>query len=160
MVFHSLSKRSNLPGLRSGFVAGDAALLKQYLRYRTYHGSAMPVQHQLASTEVWQDEAHVRDNRALYRDKFARVLAILNPVLPLQMPDAGFYFWARTPGSDEDFARELHVQQAVTVLPGRYLARAGSDGSNPGEGHVRMALVASVAECVEAAERIRSFLGK
>ncbi|MES2908192.1 MAG: succinyldiaminopimelate transaminase [Pseudomonadota bacterium] len=160
VVFHSLSKRSNLPGLRSGFVAGDAAVLKQYLRYRTYHGSAMPVQHQLASTEVWQDEAHVRDNRALYRDKFARVLAILNPVLPLQMPDAGFYFWARTPGSDEDFARELHAQQAVTVLPGRYLARAGSDGSNPGEGHVRMALVASVAECVEAAERIRSFLVK
>lgn len=160
VVFHSLSKRSNLPGLRSGFVAGDAAVLKQYLRYRTYHGSAMPVQHQLASTEVWQDEAHVRDNRALYRDKFARVLAILNPVLPLQMPEAGFYFWARTPGSDEDFARELHAQQAVTVLPGRYLARAGSDGSNPGEGHVRMALVASVAECVEAAERIRSFLGK
>jgi len=160
VVFHSLSKRSNLPGLRSGFVAGDAAVLKQYLRYRTYHGSAMPVQHQLASTEVWQDEAHVRDNRALYRDKFARVLAILNPVLPLQMPEAGFYFWARTPGSDEDFARELHAQQAVTVLPGRYLARAGSDGSNPGEGHVRMALVASVAECVEAAERIRSFLQK
>jgi len=160
VVFHSLSKRSNLPGLRSGFVAGDAAVLKQYLRYRTYHGSAMPVQHQLASTEVWQDEAHVRDNRALYRDKFARVLAILNPVLPLQMPEAGFYFWARTPGSDEDFARELHAQHAVTVLPGRYLARAGSDGSNPGEGHVRMALVASVAECVEAAERIRSFLGK
>lgn len=160
VVFHSLSKRSNLPGLRSGFVAGDAAVLKQYLRYRTYHGSAMPVQHQLASTEVWQDEAHVRDNRALYRDKFARVLAILNPVLPLQMPEAGFYFWAHTPGSDEDFARELHAQQAVTVLPGRYLARAGSDGSNPGEGHVRMALVASVAECVEAAERIRSFLKK
>lgn len=160
VVFHSLSKRSNLPGLRSGFVAGDAAVLKQYLRYRTYHGSAMPVQHQLASTEVWQDEAHVRDNRALYRDKFARVFSILNPVLPLQMPDAGFYFWAQTPGSDEDFARELHAQQAVTVLPGRYLARAGSDGRNPGEGHVRMALVASVAECVEAAERIRSFLRK
>lgn len=160
VVFHSLSKRSNLPGLRSGFVAGDAAVLKQYLRYRTYHGSAMPVQHQLASTEVWQDEAHVSDNRALYRDKFARVLAILNPVLPLQMPEAGFYFWARTPGSDEDFARELHAQQAVTVLPGRYLARTGSDGRNPGEGHVRMALVASVAECVEAAERIRSFLQK
>jgi len=160
VVFHSLSKRSNLPGLRSGFVAGDASVLKQYLRYRTYHGSAMPVQHQLASAEVWQDEAHVRDNRALYREKFARVLTILNPVLPLQMPDAGFYFWARTPGSDEDFARALHAQQAVTVLPGRYLARVGSDGSNPGEGHVRMALVASVAECVEAAERIRSFLKK
>lgn len=160
VVFHSLSKRSNLPGLRSGFVAGDAAVLKQYLRYRTYHGSAMPVQHQLASTEVWQDEAHVRDNRALYREKFDRVFEILNPVLLLQMPDAGFYFWARTPGSDEDFARELHAQQAVTVLPGRYLARTGSDGRNPGEGHVRMALVAGVAECVDAAERIRSFLGK
>ena len=160
VVFHSLSKRSNLPGLRSGFVAGDAALLAPYLKYRTYHGSAMPVQHQLASAEVWQDEAHVRDNRALYREKFARVFEILNPVLPLRMPDAGFYYWARTPGSDEDFARDLHRTQAVTVLPGRYLARAGADGINPGEGHVRMALVAGVAECVEAAERIRSFLAK
>ena len=120
----------------------------------------MPVQHQLASTEVWQDEAHVRDNRALYREKFARVFDILNPVLHLRMPDAGFYFWAATPGSDEDFARELHQAQAVTVLPGRYLARAGADGHNPGENHVRMALVASVAECVDAAERIRSFLRK
>lgn len=160
VVFHSLSKRSNLPGLRSGFVAGDAALLAPYLKYRTYHGSAMPVQHQLASTEVWQDEAHVRDNRALYREKFTRVFDILNPVLPLHMPDAGFYFWAATPGSDEDFARELHAQQAVIVLPGRYLARAGNDGLNPGENHVRMALVAGVAECTEAAERIRSFLAK
>lgn len=160
VVFHSLSKRSNLPGLRSGFVAGDAALLAPYLKYRTYHGSAMPVQHQLASTEVWQDEAHVRDNRALYREKFTRVFDILNPVLPLQMPDAGFYFWAATPGSDEEFARDLHAQQAVIVLPGRYLARAGNDGLNPGENHVRMALVAGLAECAEAAERIRSFLAK
>lgn len=160
VVFHSLSKRSNLPGLRSGFVAGDAALIRPYLRYRTYHGSAMPVQHQLASTEVWQDEAHVRDNRALYREKFARVARILAPVLPLETPDAGFYFWARTPGSDEDFARELHARQAVTVLPGRYLARTGADGLNPGEGHVRMALVAGLDECVEAAERIRSLLAQ
>ena len=158
VVFHSLSKRSNLPGLRSGFVAGDAALLAPYLKYRTYHGSAMPVQHQLASAQVWQDEAHVSDNRTLYREKFARVHALLNPVLPLRLPDAGFYFWARTPGSDEDFARDLHREQAVTVLPGRYLARPGRDGVNPGEGHVRMALVAGVAECVEAAERLRAFV--
>lgn len=158
VVFHSLSKRSNLPGLRSGFVAGDAALLQPYLRYRTYHGSAMPVQHQLASTTVWQDEAHVVDNRALYRDKFIRVQNILQPVLALDLPEAGFYFWARTPGSDEDFARELHAQTHVTVLPGRYLARTGEDGRNPGEGYVRMALVASVDECVDAAQRIRRFL--
>mgnify|MGYP006146339643 CR=1 FL=1 len=160
VVFHSLSKRSNLPGLRSGFVAGDAALLAPYLKYRTYHGSAMPVQHQLASTEVWQDEAHVRDNRALYREKFDRVFDILNPVLPLRKPDAGFYFWVATPGPDDAFARDLHRETAVTVLPGRYLARSGDDGVNPGEGHVRMALVAGVSECVEAAQRIRQFLAR
>lgn len=158
VVFHSLSKRSNLPGLRSGFVAGDAQLLGPYLRYRTYHGSAMPVQHQLASTAVWQDEAHVVDNRALYREKFALVQDILRPVLALTLPDAGFYFWAQTPGSDEDFARDLHREQHVTVLPGQYLARAAADGSNPGAGFVRMALVAGVDECLTAAERIRSFL--
>lgn len=158
VVFHSLSKRSNLPGLRSGFVAGDARVLADFLRYRTYHGCAMPVQHQIVSARVWQDEAHVRDNRALYREKFARVQAILQPALPLQLPAAGFYFWAATPGPDDDFARRLHAQTAVTVLPGRYLARPGGDGRNPGEGFVRMALVASVDECVTAAERIRSFL--
>ncbi|MEO6698665.1 MAG: succinyldiaminopimelate transaminase [Paraperlucidibaca sp.] len=158
VVFHSLSKRSNLPGLRSGFVAGDAQVMSAFLRYRTYHGSAMPVQHQQVSAKAWRDEAHVRDNRARYNAKFAHVFAILNPVLPLQAPDAGFYFWAKTPGSDEDFARELHAQQAVTVLPGRYLARADAHGNNPGEGYVRMALVASLEECIEAAERIRDFM--
>jgi N-succinyldiaminopimelate aminotransferase len=158
VVFHSLSKRSNLPGLRSGFVAGDARVMSAFLRYRTYHGSAMPVQHQQVSAKVWRDEAHVRDNRARYNAKFVAVFDILNPVLPLQAPDAGFYFWAKTPGSDEDFARELHAQQAVTVLPGRYLARADEHGHNPGEGYVRMALVASLDECIEAAERIRDFM--
>lgn len=160
VVFHSLSKRSNLPGLRSGFVAGDARLLSPYLRYRTYHGSAMPVQHQQVSAQVWQDEAHVRDNRALYREKFDRVFDILNPVLPLRKPDAGFYFWVATPGPDDAFARDLHRETAVTVLPGRYLARSGDDGVNPGESHVRMALVAGVSECVEAAQRIRQFLAR
>ncbi len=158
VVFHSLSKRSNLPGLRSGFVAGDAAILKQFLRYRTYHGCAMPVQHQIASTKVWQDEGHVRDNRALYREKFTRVNEVLNPVLPLTLPDAGFYFWAATPVADDDFARKLHAQTAVTVLPGRYLGRANHEGINPGAGYVRMALVATLDECVEAAERIRDFI--
>ncbi|REH37884.1 succinyldiaminopimelate aminotransferase [Paraperlucidibaca baekdonensis] len=158
VVFHSLSKRSNLPGLRSGFVAGDASVMSAFLRYRTYHGSAMPVQHQQVSAKVWRDEAHVRDNRARYNAKFAAVFDILDPVLPLQQPEAGFYFWAKTPGSDEDFARELHAHCAVTVLPGRYLARADSAGDNPGEGYVRMALVASLEECIEAAERIRDFL--
>jgi len=132
--------------------------MSAFLRYRTYHGSAMPVQHQQVSAKVWRDEAHVRDNRARYNAKFAQVFDILNPVLPLHAPDAGFYFWAKTPGSDEDFARELHAQQAVTVLPGRYLARADEHGHNPGEGYVRMALVASLDECIEAAERIRDFM--
>lgn len=155
VVFHSLSKRSNLPGLRSGFVAGDAALLGPYLTYRTYHGSAMPVQHQRVSQQVWQDEAHVRDNRALYRTKFDQVYDLLHPVLPLVRPEAGFYYWVRTPVSDERFAQALYRTQAVTVLPGRYLARAGADGVNPGEHYVRMALVAAPDDCVVAAARIR-----
>ncbi|MDZ4297127.1 MAG: succinyldiaminopimelate transaminase [Moraxellaceae bacterium] len=158
VVFHSLSKRSNLPGLRSGFVAGDAAVLKQFLRYRTYHGCAMPVQHQIASTKVWQDEAHVRDNRALYREKFDRVYAVLNDVLPLTRPEAGFYFWAATPVADDVFAQKLHEHTGVTVLPGRYLGRDDPAGVNPGAGYVRMALVANIDECIEAAERIRDFL--
>ena len=158
VVFHSLSKRSNLPGLRSGFVAGDADVLKQFLRYRTYHGCAMPVQHQIASMKVWQDEAHVRDNRALYREKFNRVHAVLNDVLPLTRPDAGFYFWAATPVTDDVFAQKLHEHTGVTVLPGRYLGRDDHAGMNPGAGYVRMALVANIDECVEAAERIRDFL--
>ncbi|HEX5361771.1 MAG TPA: succinyldiaminopimelate transaminase [Fluviicoccus sp.] len=157
VVFHSLSKRSNVPGLRSGFVAGDASLLKPYLLYRTYHGSAMPVQHQWASIMAWLDEGHVIQNRALYRQKFKAFRDILDPVLPLQMPDAGFYFWADTPSDDESFARLLYAQAHVTVLPGRYLGRT-VDGLNPGENRVRMALVASLGDCVVAAERIKALL--
>lgn len=157
VVFHSLSKRSNVPGLRSGFVAGDASILKPYLLYRTYHGSAMPVQHQWASIMAWLDEGHVIQNRALYRQKFKAFRDILDPVLPLQMPDAGFYFWADTPTDDESFARLLYAQAHVTVLPGRYLGRT-VDGLNPGENRVRMALVASLGDCVAAAERIKALL--
>jgi N-succinyldiaminopimelate aminotransferase len=157
VVFHSLSKRSNLPGMRSGFVAGDAEVLAPYLLYRTYHGSAMPLQHQRASIAAWSDEAHVVENRRQYRAKFAAVKEILGDVLPLAMPDAGFYFWAATPIPDDEFARRLHAETHVTVLPGRFLGR-DVDGSNPGEGFVRMALVASLDECTEAAHRIRSFV--
>lgn len=154
VVFHSLSKRSNLPGLRSGFVAGDAEVLRHFLRYRTYHGCAMPVHHQLASIAAWNDETHVEENRAAYRAKFTAVLDILGDVLDVTAPDAGFYLWPRTPVDDETFARELKRQQNVTVLPGRYLSR-DVDGVNPGAGRVRMALVATLDECVEGAERIR-----
>ncbi len=157
VVFHSLSKRSNLPGLRSGFVAGDADILKSFLLYRTYHGCAMPVQTQLASVAAWNDEAHVRANRDLYREKFAAMLDILGPVMDVQRPDGGFYLWAKTPGDDSQFTRELFAQQHVTVVPGSYLSRE-VNGDNPGAGRVRMALVAPLAECVEAAERIRQFL--
>lgn len=161
VVFHSLSKRSNLPGLRSGFVAGDAEILTSFLRYRTYHGCAMPVSTQLASIAAWDDEQHVKENRAQYREKFQVFQQILRDVLPLTMPDAGFYLWADTgpaaKGSDEDFARELYAQQHITVLPGRYLGRT-NNGSNPGENRVRMALVAPVELCREAAGRIRQFI--
>lgn len=157
VVFHSLSKRSNLPGLRSGFVAGDADILRQYLLYRTYHGCALPIPTQLASLAAWQDEDHVRENRELYRRKFAAVFEILKSHLDLSMPDAGFYFWAQTPGSDTEFTRNLFAQQNLTVLPGQYLARPTLDG-NPGENRVRMALVATLEECCEAAERIKRFL--
>ncbi|MCR4509596.1 succinyldiaminopimelate transaminase [Pseudomonas sp. 32.2.56] len=157
VVFHSLSKRSNLPGLRSGFVAGDADILKSFLLYRTYHGCAMPVQTQLASVAAWNDEAHVKANRDLYREKFDAVLAILDGVLDVQRPDGGFYLWAKTPIDDETFTRELFAREHVTVVPGSYLSRA-VDGSNPGAGRVRMALVAPLAECVAAAERIRDFV--
>jgi N-succinyldiaminopimelate aminotransferase len=153
VVFHSLSKRSNLPGLRSGFVAGDARVLEQFLSYRTYHGCAMPLHHQLASIAAWQDEAHVVDNRRRYRDKFDAVLAILGGSLAVTRPDAGFYLWPATPVPDTDFARALLRDYNVTVLPGRFLARDAGRG-NPGEGRVRMALVAEHAECLEAAERI------
>ncbi|WP_437881507.1 succinyldiaminopimelate transaminase [Pseudomonas sp. LRF_L74] len=157
VVFHSLSKRSNLPGLRSGFVAGDADILKAFLLYRTYHGCAMPVQTQLASIAAWQDEAHVRANRDLYREKFDAVLDILGGVLDVQRPDGGFYLWARTPGDDASFTRELFIKEHVTVVPGSYLSRE-VEGFNPGAGRVRMALVAPLAECIEAAERIRRFV--
>jgi N-succinyldiaminopimelate aminotransferase len=157
VVFHSLSKRSNLPGLRSGFVAGDAAILKSFLLYRTYHGCAMPVQTQLASVAAWNDEAHVKANRDLYREKFDAVLAILQDVLDVQRPDGGFYLWAKTPIDDETFTRELFAREHVTVVPGSYLSRS-VDGHNPGANRVRMALVAPLTECVAAAERIRDFV--
>ncbi|WP_347331962.1 succinyldiaminopimelate transaminase [Marinimicrobium locisalis] len=157
VVFHSLSKRSNLPGLRSGFVAGDAAVLADFLRYRTYHGCAMPVPSQLASIAAWGDEVHVRANRTLYRQKFDAVLKILDGCLEVEKPEAGFYLWPRTPLDSESFARELFAQQNITVLPGNYLARP-TDAGNPGDHYVRMALVASLEECIEAAKRIKLFM--
>jgi len=157
VVFHSLSKRSNLPGLRSGFVGGDAKILEKFLLYRTYHGCAMPVPTQLASLAAWQDEAHVIDNREAYRQKFEAVLAILDGVLDVAKPDASFYLWPKTPINGEDFAQQLFAQQKVTVLPGSYLARS-ANGTNPGENYVRLALVAPLAECIEAATRIKTFV--
>lgn len=157
VVFHSLSKRSNLPGLRSGFVAGDAEILKSFLLYRTYHGCAMPVPTQLASIAAWNDEVHVRANRVLYREKFDAVLGLLQPVLDVQRPDGSFYLWPRTPVDDQSFTRELFAREHVTVVPGSYLSRSVG-GLNPGANRVRMALVAPLAECVEAAERIRDFV--
>ncbi|KAF1051437.1 MAG: LL-diaminopimelate aminotransferase [Stenotrophomonas maltophilia] len=157
VVFHSLSKRSNLPGLRSGFVAGDAEVLKKFLLYRTYHGCAMPVQTQLASIAAWNDEVHVRANRALYREKFDAVLAILDGVLDVQRPDGSFYLWPKTPIADPEFCRGLFAQQHVTVVPGSYLSRE-VNGQNPGANRVRMALVAPLADCVEAAERIKRYV--
>jgi N-succinyldiaminopimelate aminotransferase len=153
----SLSKRSSVPGMRSGFVAGDAALIKPFLLYRTYHGSAMSPVVQAASLAAWQDEAHVVANRALYRDKFAKVTPILTEVLNVSLPDAGFYLWADVAGDDAFFARDLYALYNVTVLPGSYLARS-ANGHNPGVGRIRMALVADTAECVEAARRIHQFV--
>lgn len=157
VVFHSLSKRSNLPGLRSGFVGGDAKILQKFLLYRTYHGCAMPVPSQLASLMAWNDEIHVRENRERYRQKFSAVLEVLADVLDVNKPDAGFYLWPKTPIKGEDFAQQLFALQNVTVLPGSYLARSVG-GFNPGEDYVRMALVAPLAECIEAAHRIRTFV--
>ena len=157
----SLSKRSNVPGLRSGFVAGDAALIKPFLLYRTYHGSAMSPIVQAASVAAWNDEQHVVDNRAMYREKFAKVTPMLSAVMDVALPDAGFYLWAAIPevfkGSDTAFSRELLALYNVVVLPGSYLAR-DAQGHNPGAGRIRMALVAETAECVEAAERIVQFI--
>lgn len=157
VAFHSLSKRSNLPGLRSGFVAGDAEIIAQFLRYRTYHGSAMPVHSQLASVAAWQDEDHVLKNRELYREKFSAVTAILNETMVVSAPAASFYLWPHTPINDTEFAQGLFKSQNVTVLPGQYLARNTPEG-NPGENRIRMALVAPKAECIEAAERINCYI--
>ena len=157
IIFHSLSKRSNLPGMRSGFVAGDEKLIQSFLLYRTYHGCAMPPVHQIASIEAWNDEKHVKENRALYIKKFDAVLKTLKPVIDVSMPDAAFYLWLNTPINDESFAKELFAQQNVTVVPGSYLSRE-SNGINPGENHVRMALVAPLEECITAANRIKKLI--
>jgi N-succinyldiaminopimelate aminotransferase len=157
VMLSSLSKRSNVPGMRSGFAAGDAAILKDYLRYRTYHGCAMSPVFQGASIAAWKDEAHVVANREQYRRKFAAVTPVLQEVLDTALPDAGFYLWARTPIPDTEFARRLVAEQNVYVLPGSFLARE-AHGINPGAGYVRIALVAPLAECVEAAGRIARFV--
>ena len=157
LVFNSLSKRSSLPGLRSGFVAGNAELLEKFLLYRTYQGCALPPATQTASAVAWGDEAHVIDNRQLYREKFEQVLALLSDTLAPQKPQAGFFLWAQTPLPDTTFARRLFAEQNVTVLPGQYLARASAAG-NPGLNRVRMALVAPLDECLDAARRINSLL--
>lgn len=156
IVFHSLSKRSNLPGLRSGFVAGDATVIEQFLRYRTYHGCAMSTPIQLASIAAWQDEEHVKANRILYREKFSQVCDILKDHWQLTPPQAGFTLWAKTPIDDQIFTQRLFEKQHITVLPGSYLSRE-VNGQNPGNGFVRMALVAPVDECIEAAQRIKQF---
>ena len=158
VAFTSLSKRSNVPGMRSGFVSGDANLLKQFLLYRTYHGSAMSGMVQVASIAAWDDEAHVVANRDMYRQKFAAVTPVLAKVLDVKLPDAGFYLWAGVPGGDDQaFARDLLAQYNVTVLPGSFLARE-SQGFNPGAGRIRMALVAETQECMQAAQRIVEFV--
>ncbi len=157
LVFHSLSKRSNAPGLRSGFVAGDADLIEAFFRYRTYHGCAMPPPTQAASVRAWSDEKHVQENRRLYREKFSATADILTPVMEVEIPPASFYLWQRTPIDDQEFSRQLYQQQNVVVLPGSYLSRDTATG-NPGKNHVRMALVAPLDECVDAANRIRSFV--
>jgi N-succinyldiaminopimelate aminotransferase len=156
IMFSSLSKRSNSPGLRSGFVAGDASVLKPYYLYRTYQGGAMPPANAAASLAAWRDEKHVIENRRLYREKFDTVLDILGSSVPVERPEAAFYLWLRTPISDTEFARRLYAEYNVSVLPGSFLARTAR-GANPGQGYVRIALVASTAECVEAAQRIRQF---
>jgi len=175
VVFHSLSKRSSVPGLRSGFVAGDPEVISRFLLYRTYHGSAMAVPTQLASVAAWDDDVHAATNRRLYQEKFDRVIPILSDVLDVERPAGGFYLWSDIRGDDERFTRDLFAAQNITLLPGSYLARdtaggsgaAGSDlaagsagvpGANPGAGRVRISLVPSVEQCVEAAERIRKFI--
>jgi N-succinyldiaminopimelate aminotransferase len=158
VVFSSLSKRSNAPGMRSGFVAGDAELIRKFLLYRTYHGSAMSLAVQAASAAAWRDELHVEDNRGLYAEKYRAVLPMVRDPLKTEMPEGGFYLWVRTPIDDTEFARRLHGQYNVLVLPGSFLARKTNTG-NPGANHVRIALVPPLAECVEAMERIMRFAG-
>ncbi len=159
VMLSSLSKRSNVPGMRTGFVAGDAAILKQFLLYRTYHGCAMSPAFQTASIAAWKDEAHVVDNRRQYREKFEAVTPLLSKVLGTAMPDASFYLWARVQGSDTEFARRLVADYNVVVLPGSFLARE-ANGVNPGAGFVRIALVPPYADCLEAADRIQQFVSK
>ncbi len=157
VVFGSLSKRSNVPGMRSGFVAGDPSILKNFLLYRTYNGSAMNPAVQVASEAAWNEESHVRENRRLYREKFAAVTALLSGYMQAPIPEATFYLWAKTPVNDTDFARQLYQGYNVSILPGSYLARE-AHGINPGKNFVRMALVAPLFECVEAAKRIKNLL--
>ncbi len=159
VVFSSLSKRSNVPGLRSGFVAGDAKILEKFALYRTYHGCAMNPAVQAATIAAWNDEAHVAENRLLYTEKFAKVIAILSPVLPVAKPDASFYLWLRTPIADTAFAQALHRDYNVSVLPGSFLARE-AHGINPGANFIRLALVAGLDETLEAARRIAEFTSK
>lgn len=157
IVFHSLSKRSSVPGLRSGFVAGDPALISKFLLYRTYHGSAMPSVTQLASIAAWNDDQHAADNRRLYQEKFDRVLPILQPEIDVYRPQGAFYLWPDVKTGDAAFTRDLFAQQNVTVVPGSYLSRETPAG-NPGVGRIRISLVAPVEKCIEAAERIREFV--
>lgn len=157
VVFNSLSKRSNVPGLRSGYVAGDATLLEKFLLYRTYHGSAMNPAAQAASAAAWSDETHVVENRRLYAQKFSSSITLLSDAMAVQMPDAGFYFWIKTPIDDTEFTKRLYQDYNVTVLPGSYLAR-DAHGMNPGKNYVRIALVASPQECIEAVNRIKSLV--
>ena len=156
VAFSSLSKRSNVPGMRSGFVAGDAAILAKFLLYRTYHGCAMNPAVQAASGAAWSDEKHVQENRRLYKEKFEKTLAILSPVTEVTMPEAAFYLWLRTPINDTEFAKQLFGQYNVSVVPGSYLARE-AHGSNPGRNFIRVALVAPLDECLEAAQRLKAF---
>ena len=156
VVFSSLSKRSNVPGLRSGFVAGDAKVLEKFALYRTYHGCAMNPAVQAATIAAWNDEAHVAENRRLYTEKFQQVFKLLSPVLPVAMPDASFYFWIRTPIADTTFAQQLYRDYNVSVLPGSFLARE-AHGTNPGANFIRLALVANLEETLEATRRIAEF---
>jgi len=154
VVFHSLSKRSNLPGLRSGFVAGDKNLIRTFLKYRTYHGCAMSMHTQHASAAAWNDELHVKNNRAMYRKKFEKVIEILSPVLHVTAPDASFYLWPETPIDDQEFTKLLFAKENLTVLPGSFLSRHNHK-INPGKNRIRMALVAELNQCIEAANRIK-----